>query len=137
MSEDVLGPLHVTLLQARIERLKAENSRRDELLAQVGRRLQEMASNGNLDRYVIQDCADALLGRQGAPGSEFDRVATEKERDALKARIEVLTAALTELLDAVVDWDGSASLASTTVRLIAQQFTSTLGRSGIQRKTDD
>ncbi|HEY2085487.1 MAG TPA: hypothetical protein VGH54_05560 [Mycobacterium sp.] len=43
--------------------------------AGVGQRLQEMASSGDLNRYVIQDCADALLGREGSPGSEFDALA--------------------------------------------------------------
>jgi hypothetical protein len=50
----------------------AEYERRGEMLEKVGQLLQEMAASGDLSRYVIQDCADALLEREGAPGSRFD-----------------------------------------------------------------
>lgn len=53
--------------------LEAQLGETEEKVRQIGQRLQEMASSGDLNRYVIQDCADALLGRGGSPGSEFDR----------------------------------------------------------------
>lgn len=70
---------YCTIDRAELARLKNENATlrtllddlRDRFAIRIGRRLQEMASSGDLNRYVIQDCADSLLGLPGAPGSEF------------------------------------------------------------------
>jgi hypothetical protein len=98
---DAVAEVLAAELEAKyVEALARADRKRDEAFAQlqatagVGQRLQEMASSGDLNRYVIQDCADALLGREGSPGSEFaaelrgdlvDRLASETRARVLES----------------------------------------------------